>query len=93
MPLKFTSISAERAARRPAEGHSAVTHFQIHRLGIITGSTIQEKKRLGMDHMGIEMLVLDRPPIPIDSGFRRTFIRWYSIFHAFQPSFSSLRTR
>ena len=51
------------------------------------------KEHLGMDHMGTEMLVLDRPPVPVDSRFPWTPMRWYSVFHAFQPSFSSSRTR
>jgi hypothetical protein len=31
---------------------------------------IREKERLGMDHMGTEMLVPDRPLHPVDSRFR-----------------------
>ena len=34
------------------------------------------KERPDMDHMGAEMLVPDRPPVPVDSSFRWTPIRW-----------------
>jgi len=69
MPLKFTTTSAARG--RPAGQLKATRRLLTSksRLGIITGPGIQEKKRPGMDHMGTEMLVLDRPTIPVDSGF------------------------
>lgn len=74
-----------KAVRRPPLPDPPFTHHDW--LGY------SGKEHLGTDHMGTEMLVLDRRPILVDSGFRWTSIRWYSISYAFQPSFSSSRTR
>jgi hypothetical protein len=70
MLLKCTSISSARAARRPNDGRSALLPSRIHRPRIVAGLGIRGKERPGMDHMGVEMLVPDRPPVPVDSRSR-----------------------
>jgi hypothetical protein len=88
MLLKCTSISSARAVRQPNRGSPADPPFTHHHWLGYSG-----KEHPGMDHIGTEMLVLDQPPVPGASRFRGRSIRWYSIFHALQPSFSSSTMR